>query len=111
MLGARYSDSLLICDKPSALSRIGGRACFAVVDVSSFHRAWKMGHAMSASRAPSSASRDKEMLLCTLMGRVCSMESSSVLRTASLALAMRERSSAVYVFWTYFTGFVPSRGP
>lgn len=66
---------------------------------------------MSGSRAPSSAKRLSDMLLCTLMGRlVCSIDSSSLLRTASFAFAMRPRSSAVYVFCVYFVGFDPSIG-
>ncbi len=51
---------------------MGGRWEVSVVGVvSSVHRAWKIGHAMSGSLAPRSARRSSEMLDCSGIGRVC----------------------------------------
>jgi hypothetical protein len=70
---------------------MGGRSA----EVISVQKARKTGQAISGSRAPSSASRVKEMLDWSGIGRVCSWVSSKEERRAWLALAIWPSQLAV----------------
>ena len=77
--------------------------------MSSAQKAWKMGHATSGSRAPSSQRREREMLDCIGMGRECVSEI-SMSASMGLALLILESKVAVYVGWVYSVGLVFGRG-
>lgn len=77
--------------RPSAARRMGGRPAAVI----SAQRAWKMGHAASGSRAPSSARRVRVVLGGTGMGRAWVCLTTCLERMSLLALAIWLRRVAV----------------
>lgn len=74
--------------------RIGGRPS----RVSSDQRAWKIGQAISGSRAPSSQSRKREMPVGTGIGSEYSLDIVRSAKMMLLALPIWLSKLAVYVF-------------
>ncbi len=92
--------------KPSRHIMIGGLPFEVISD----QRAWKIGHAMSGSRAPSSVRRKREMPSGTGMGRSCFCFIVRSERRMLFALPIWESQLAVYVFWDQRVGVVFGMG-